>query len=406
MKILFVSDVSIQDNLSGAERVLFEQATRLAARGHHVDILTRRLANHPSDHAVIRNVREWQYPVNQKNAIFFFAATLRNGKSLFEALNKTHRYDCINFHQPFSAFAVSRSQVSRKIRKIYTCHSLACEEYASRNAKPESFAMKILHLLNIETRKRIEKMALGKADRIIVLSRYTRDKLINIHGMPPENIFIVPGGIDLVRFHPTNDKRMVRDNLKLSQDKMILLTVRNLQPRMGIENLIRAMQDVVKSMPDIYLIIGGAGPLKDHLIKLSRNLGLGGHIQLTGFIPEVDLPKYYQAADIFVLPTIELEGFGLVTLEALSSGTPVLGTPIGGTREILGAFDDRFLFKDTSPESISKLIVEVCHGYRNQPDKWQDDSMRCRRFAEKHYSWEANIDATERIFLENCTHKS
>ena len=384
--------------MSGAERVLFEQSTMLAARGHHVDILTRRLTNHPSDHSLIQNVTEWRYLVNQKNAISFFASTLRNGRRLFETLNDAHHYDCINFHQPFSAFAVNRSHASRKIRKVYTCHSLSFEEYVSRNAKPHSFSEKMMHLFHRAARKWIERKALNAANRIIVLSQYTRDKLINVHGIQLNKVVVIPGGIDLARFRPAADKRMVRERLGLPRGKTILLTVRGLEPRMGIENLIRAMQDVVKSMPDIYLIIGGAGPLKDELVSMSRRLNLDHHIEFTGFIPENILPEYYQASDIFILPTIELEGFGLVTLEALASGTPILGTPVGGTKEILGKFDKSFLFQDISHESISRLITDKCHEYRNQTGKWQKDSRRCREFVEKNYSWDANVDATERVF--------
>lgn len=384
--------------MSGAERVLFEQSTMLAARGHHVDILTRRLTNHPADHSLIQNVTEWRYLVNQKNAISFFASTLNNGRRIFEMLNDAYHYDCINFHQPFSAFAVNRSHASRRIRKFYTCHSLSFEEYVSRNAKPHSFSEKMMHLFHRAARKWIERKALNAANRIIVLSQYTCDKLMNAHDIPLNKVVVIPGGIDLARFHPAADKRMVRERLGLPNGKLILLTVRGLEPRMGIENLIRAMQDIVKSVPDIYLIIGGTGLLKDELVSMSRRLNLDRHAEFTGYIPEEALPEYYRAADIFVLPTIELEGFGLVTLEALASGTPVLGTPVGGTKEILGGFDKSFLFQDISHESISKLVIEVCHGYRNQPGKWQDDSVRCRHFAEKHYSWKTNIDATERVF--------
>jgi glycosyltransferase involved in cell wall biosynthesis len=169
---------------------------------------------------------------------------------------------------------------------------------------------------------------------------------------------------------------------------------------MGIENLICAMQDIVKSLTDIYLIIGGTGPLRNELITMTRRLKLDQYIHFTGFIPEEVLPAYYQAADLFVLPTIELEGFGLVTLEALASGTPVLGTPIGGTLDILGTFDSRFLFRDVSPESIAATITEICLGYRNEADKWRSDSLRCRHFVEENYSWEKNIDATERLLFE------
>ena len=406
MKILFVSDVSIQDVIGGAERVLYEQTTRLAARGHDIHILTRRLPAHQSDCAVIRNVREWRYRVNQDNAVFFFASTLRNGKRLFETISKANNFDCINFHQPFSAFAVMKSASCKNIRKVYTCHSLAFEEYASRNTKPNSFTKKIVYSFHLASRKWIERKVLNQSDLVVVLSRYTRDKLLDIYGVPEEKIAIIPGGIDLVRFHPATDKREVRERLHLPREKTILLTVRNLVSRMGIENLIQAMPEIVKSVPDIVLIIGGTGPLKDTLSMMSRRLNLDHHIHFAGFIPEATLPEYYQAADIFVLPTVELEGFGLVTLEALASGTPVLGTPVGGTQEILSKFDSRFLFQDTRHESISRLIIETCQEYQNQPDKWQLDSQRCRHFAEKYYSWETNVAATERLFLDGIMRRS
>lgn len=398
LNILFVADVSVQDELSGAERVLLEQATRLAARGHHVDILTRRLPSHLSDHFRFQDVTEWRYPVDRRNAISFFSSTLRNGIRLFETLNATHHYDCINLHQPFSAFAVGRSPASRTIRTVYTCLSLSCEEYVSRNPKPQSLAEKIIHIIHRSARKCIEKKALNAAHQIVVLSRYTIDKLTNMHGINPRKIVVIPGGIDLERFHPAQDKLLTRAKLNLPRDKTILLTVRGLEPRMGIENLIRAMQAVVKTIPDVYLIVGGAGPLKDALFSMCRSLNLDHHIEFPGYIPEAELPLYYQAADLFILPTIELEGFGLVTLEALASGTPVLGTPIGGTLEILGALDERFLFQDISPESISGLIIKMCEKYRAQPDQWQIDSSRCRRFAEQYYSWETNVTLTERLF--------
>jgi glycosyltransferase involved in cell wall biosynthesis len=147
-------------------------------------------------------------------------------------------------------------------------------------------------------------------------------------------------------------------------------------------------------------VVGG-NSLKDMLVSMSRRLTLNDHIEFTGFIPEETLPGHYQAADIFILPTIELEGFGLVTLEALASGTPVLGTPVGGTKEILGAFDDRFLFRDASHEALAEKIVEFCSEYRRNAAKWQRDSLCCRDFVEKNYSWERNIDTTERLLLSS-----
>jgi len=122
-------------------------------------------------------------------------------------------------------------------------------------------------------------------------------------------------------------------------------------PRMGLDNLILAIEQVIKTAPDIYLVVGGEGPLKDDLISMVKKLGVEKHIEFKGFISEDNLPEYYQMTDLFVLPTRELEGFGLVTLEALACGVPVLGTPVGGTKEIIGRFDPDFLFKDTAAAS-------------------------------------------------------
>ncbi|MDF1593530.1 MAG: glycosyltransferase [Desulfobacterales bacterium] len=147
-----------------------------------------------------------------------------------------------------------------------------------------------------------------------------------------------------MRFKPTDDTEKIRQALKLPDSKIILFTVRNLVARMGLENLIKAVQLVVRNAADIYLVIGGAGPLRDQLARMAEQLGVNDCIRFEGFIPEESLPNYYQMADMFILPTKELEGFGLVTLEAMASGVPVLGTPVGGTKEIISRFDSSFMF--------------------------------------------------------------
>jgi len=398
LNILFVSDVSISNVIGGAERVLYEQSTRLAQKGHNIDILTRRLPGHDSDHEIIGNVREWRYDVDESSILSFYGSTQLNSRRLFESLHEKYSFECINLHQPFSSLGVVNSPLSKQLKKVYTCHSLSFEEYQSRNPKTRSAFGNLMRWINSQGRKEVEKKVLKASDRIIVLSHYTQDKLWKAYIIPPYKVVIVSGGVDLDRFHPVSDRTEIRRRLNIPEEKMILLTIRNLVPRMGLENLIAAMKDVIENMPGTCLIIGGSGRLEAKLVELSRRLKIEGNIKFAGFIPEQDLPDYYRAADAFILPTLELEGFGLVTLEALACGTPVLGTPIGGTKEILGIFDPSYLFRDTGPESIAALIIETCGRFRDNPNLWKNVSSECRAFVEAHYSWERNVDSTERIF--------
>ena len=252
--------------------------------------------------------------------------------------------------------------------------------------------------MSIQARKFIEKKVLNGCDRIAVLSRFTGERLGNAYKIPSGKMVVIPGGVDLQRFSPAVDKIEIRRHLSIPEERMILLTVRDLEPRMGLENLIYAFKEVIKELPDTYLVLGGHGPLKNKLISLSHKLGVENHIRFIGFIPEEDLPDYYRMADIFILPTVELEGFGLITLEALASGIPVLGTPVGGTVEILSKLDLKYLFKNTKPESMASLIIETCRQFKNNPRLWQDVSARCRAFVEAQYSWERNVDSTEELF--------
>jgi glycosyltransferase involved in cell wall biosynthesis len=397
MNILFVADVSIANVASGSERVLYEQCTRLARKGHEIHLLTRKLPSHRSHLETVDGVKEWRYSFN-KELPYPIRSIFLHCRRSFNAIQRESSSYLINFHQPFSAAGVLSSPASRGIPTIYTCHSLSFQEYASQSSAPTNAKERLFYRLQLQARRLTEKSALRKSNHIVVLSEYTKEKLENTYGLPPAKIHVIPAGVDLTHFRPNDDKRSLRNHLGIPSRNFTLLSIRNLEPRMGLENLIQAFKNILAEKTHVSLVVGGEGPLAQNLKSLAIAAGVEDSVKFVGYIPEEELPYYYQMADLFILPTRELEGFGLVTVEALASGLPVLGTPVGGTKEILAHMGPEFLFSDASPESIARLILQSMGGWATNPQVYNQISRKCRKVAENHFSWGAHITRLENLF--------
>jgi glycosyltransferase involved in cell wall biosynthesis len=252
--------------------------------------------------------------------------------------------------------------------------------------------------MQIFGRKLAEKTVLRKSNHIAVLSEYTKEKLESTYGLPPVKIHVIPGGVDLNRFRPPENKQALRTRLGIPNGHFTLLTVRNLEPRMGLENLILAFKKILEVKTHVFLIVGGEGPLTQDLKSLATEIGVEDSVKFTGYISDEELPHYYQMADLFILPTRELEGFGLVTVEALASGLPVLGTPVGGTKEILEHMGPEFLFSDSTPDSMARLILKSIQSWAINSETYNQISWKCRKVAENNYSWDAHVAKLENLF--------
>ena len=397
MNLLIVTDVSIHKVIGGAERVLFEQSTRLAARGHPVHLITRRLPEHRAERETVQGVEEIRCAFDPEGGLRSIARTWQQARRHLSRLHKQLHVDGLNVHQPLTALGLMSQAVNLGIPRVYTCHSLSAEEYLSRHAGCGP-AGRVLRWMHARGRNWIEGRVLRHCNRIIVLSHYTREKLQRVHGIPGDRVDVVPGGVDLIRFRPAGDKAAARKELSIPQDRFVLLTVRNLVPRMGLDRLVLAMQAVAAKIPQVFLVIGGHGPIRDELLALVNRLGLRDHVHMAGFIPEEALVRYYQMADLFVLPSRDLEGFGMVTLEALACGLPVLGTPLGGTQEILTRWDPGFLLSDSRPQTMAQGIIDCHRRLAGSADQAVGISRRCRKVVETHYCWDRNVAALESIF--------
>jgi glycosyltransferase involved in cell wall biosynthesis len=233
----------------------------------------------------------------------------------------------------------------------------------------------------------------------MVESRYMKHKVRAIHRIAADKITVNPGGVDLERFRPSQKRNSLKAQLGLPKGKTHLLTVRNLEPRMGLDNLLKCMARLKKQQVAVHLTLGGDGPEKENLERLRSDLKLDQDVNMTGFIPPDLLPAYYTAADFFILPTRSLEGFGLVTPESMACGTPVLGTPVGATKEILARFDSDCLFRDASAEAMAQGIGSTIRRYAKNPKAYVALRRHCREFAKEHYSWERHLRQLSALIL-------
>ena len=231
-------------------------------------------------------------------------------------------------------------------------------------------------------KKQVELPTYRRADRFIVLSEAFRQVLHREYAVPLEKINIVPGGIDCDRFALALDQKAARARLAWPQDRPILFVVRRLAKRMGLENLIAAMVEVRRHYPETLLMIAGKGSLQTELQNQIEDLNLHESVKLLGFLPDEDLPLAYRAANLSIVPTVALEGFGLIIIESLATGTPVMGTPVGGIPEILEPLSADLLFSGTATEDLSQGIIEALRGERSLPS-----ADTCRAYAEANYSW-------------------
>ncbi|MBI4735069.1 MAG: glycosyltransferase [candidate division NC10 bacterium] len=395
LRVLMISDVSPLAIEGGGERVLWEQASRLVKLGHRVRILSRSPRDGLTDTVERQGVSIHHFPVDRRSLMRFFVSSIRETRQAVARILAEEDCDVLHLQQPLSGYGALDPDRARDLPSLYTFLSPAPLEYISRRRMTGLHRPGLIGRAGQVTLWAIERACLRRATRIHVLSDFSAGQLWKLYGIPSDRIVKIPGGADLERFRPAPDRRAVRASLGLPHRSPVLLTVRNLEARMGLDSLIRALAILRRHVADVLLLIGGAGTLRGPLESLAASLGLQEHVRFLGYVPEQDLPRYYQAADAFVLPTRELEGFGLITVEALAAGTPVLGTPVGATPEILLPLKPSLVFREATAEAMAEGLRGFLDATGRDPEASVRLRQACRRHAEMHYGWDQSVAELE-----------
>ncbi|OYQ64323.1 glycosyl transferase family 1 [Pseudanabaena sp. SR411] len=241
----------------------------------------------------------------------------------------------------------------------------------------------------------VEKLVYRRANGFIVLSEAFRQTLHKTYNVPLEKIFIVGGGIDTTEFDLDLTVAKAREKLGWQKDRRIILCVRRLVQRMGLENLIASIALVRKQHPDVLLLIAGKGAIAGALRSQIQELQLENHVKLLGFVPDQDLAIAYRAAELSIVPTVSLEGFGLIVIESLAAGTPVLGTPIGGIPEILLPFSPELVLQGSTTEELAQGMIEALSGQRHIPS-----ARACQTYVKQNYDWQVIATQMKSVYAQ------
>jgi len=241
----------------------------------------------------------------------------------------------------------------------------------------------------------VERAVYRRGNRVITLSKAFADVLVRDYSIKADRIRIIPGSVDLERFILPPSKQAARSALGWPEGRKILVSVRRLVPRMGLGNLIQAISLIRKQHPEVLLYMVGKGPLQKQLQEQIVSLGLEEHVVLLGFVPDDLLVNAYQAADMNIVPTLALEGFGLIAAESLAAGTPALVTPVGGLPEVVGGFSSDLVFESTSADDIAAGLRRFLSGEVAMPSP-----QACRSYAEKHFAAPLMAERTVAVYNE------
>lgn len=398
MNVVLFSEVTVERVIGGAERVLRQQSLGLAKLGHHVRVIARAPCESAESNLSIGRVTERRYAVTRTSEPAFVWSSVQNSLRVFDLTRETGPVDVAMIHQSLAGLGPIVSRYRCVSRWVYVCHSLAHEEYLTRAERASSTLERVRRKLSARARRWIERMVMRRCHHVVVLSEFMKQQVMAAHGIAPGQITVVPGAADPAIFSPPHDRNDVRWELKIPESRTVLFTVRNLVPRMGLEHLLEAMTMLGEERQNLLLLIGGEGQLRPRLEELIRSKDLQDSVQLLGFVPEDQLAKYYQASDLVVMPTLQLEGFGLVTVEALACGTPVMGTPVGAIPEVLRRVDPLLVTEGTDGGSLAQTLRLLLKRWREQPGERERLSKKGREVVERRFNWDAHAADLDRLF--------
>ncbi|PWI43366.1 glycosyltransferase family 4 protein [Streptomyces sp. ICBB 8177] len=236
---------------------------------------------------------------------------------------------------------------------------------------------------------------IGEAtDTVTYLGEYTRSRIAGaLTPAAASRMVQLPPGVDEKAFHPGSGGAVVRGRLGLS-DRPVVVCVSRLVRRKGQDTLIRAMPDVLRRVPDAVLLIVGDGPYRAELEKLAADTGVAEAVRFTGAVPWEQLPAHYGAGDVFAMPCrtrrggLDVEGLGIVYLEASATGLPVVAGDSGGAPDAVLDGETGWVVRGGEPDQAADRVATLLE----DPELRARLGSRGRRWVEESWRWDLLAD--------------
>lgn len=367
-------------HVGGIERVVYEQSRRLLQKGFKVIVLTSNAVGKKS--YVYDGINVYCYPavkVGFGRGIPYIAPK-PSGYSTFLRCIKSS--DIVHAHgHPYlsSYFAI---KMAKKYSKpvVLTQHNTFIEYGGLWD-----FAEKVNDLL-------IGRRVLQDSDKIIAVSKATLNYVLSL-GANKHKTEVLYNGVNIERFKPFLSKMEAREILGLPKKSFLVLSVRRLVYKNGIDTLLESAKIIVENNKNVLFLVAGTGPDFEKISMRIKQFKLENNFKLLGFVSDECLPLYYNASDVFALPSKSGEGMPLVLLEAMASGLPVIATNVGGAPEIVAEHCGRIV-PPGDAVSLAKAILEFfkCD--------FLSLGMKIRNVVEQKYSWDINVKRLIGIYEE------
>ncbi len=367
--------------VGGIQTVVYEQTRRLMKRNYDPYVVTNRI-NTPKSY-LVEGVRVECYESLNTGYRLGIPYTIPSVVSIDTFLKAIKSADIVHAHgHPYLT-----SLIAGKLAKHYNKPFVLTQHNT------------FIEYDNIfETVEQLNDLSVGKAtlkaaDKIVAVSNATRQYVLSL-GADPKKVKVLHNGVDLAHFRPIPGKREeMRKKLGISQNAIVVLTVRRIVYKNGIDTLIDAAKLAVRKNPYIVFLIVGIGPNMANAQERINQLGLAKNVVFAGFVSSEELPFYYNTADFFVVPSKSGEGLPLVAEEAMACGLPVVATNVGGIGEIVTEQYGR-LFPPNDPDQMAKTILDYSS---------MDVSIRkpeIRAMMEEKFSWDRNVNSLVEIYEE------